>query len=74
MPRHARPAIRAAASSWGMLPPPASQNRAETCAIPTSETAARAYLQRCMESGDEGLKKDCQTAASDATIQAVAQP
>ena len=29
MPRHARPAIRDAASSWEMLPPPANQNRAE---------------------------------------------
>lgn len=38
------------------------------------EVAARAYLQRCLESGDEGLKKDCQTAASVAMVQAVAQP
>jgi hypothetical protein len=40
MPRQASPAIRAAASSWVIWPPPASQNRADTCAIPTSDTAS----------------------------------
>ena len=29
------------------------------------QTAAMAYLRRCLESGDEGLKKDCQAAGGD---------
>ena len=40
------------------------------------DVAARAYLARCLESGDENLKKDCQQAASkgDGHEQAKASP